>query len=141
MNIKLHKVLSVSSDIKGQSGPAILRSIANEQKDPEELVKHIHFRVKATKEEILKSLEGKWSESQVFILKQNLDCYLYTQGQIRELDSKLGVEFIEKFSTADKFCCRLNLVPKNKKSGGKILSSKVPKRKNYVGQVLQSTPI
>jgi transposase len=182
MNIKLHKVLS---DIKG----------------------HIHHRVKATKEEILKSLEGNWSESQVFILKQNLNCYHYTQGQIHELDlkmeelmkiyvqlvhkdeqgnspkelirskkkmdannapafdaerysfeilgvnitripgisgltalkvvSELGSGFIDKFPTPDKFCCWANLTPNNKKSGGKILSSKVPKRKNHVGQILR----
>lgn len=203
MNIKLHKVIS---DIKGKSGMGILRSIANGQKDPEELVKHIHHRVKASREQIIKSLEGNWSEGQVFVLKQNLDCYLYTQEQIRELDlkldemlkayvplvrdkkmdcskefkraekkmfannapsfdaerycydilgvnitripgisgltafkfvSELGAGFIEKFPTGDKFCCWLNVVPNNKKSGGKILSSKLPKRKNYVGQILR----
>ena len=204
MNIKLHKVIS---DIKGKSGMAILHAIANGERNPQELVKHIHCRVKAPREEILRSLEGRWSESQVFILKQNLDSYIYTQGQIREFDSKLegmlhgyvqmiqkekkqesakefrraqkemfannapifdaerycyeilgvnitripgiseltafkfvsevGADFIEKFPTSDKFCCWMNVVPNNKKSGGKILSSKVPKRKNYVGQILR----
>ena len=204
MNIKLHKVIS---DIKGKSGMAILRSIANGEKNPQELVKLIHHRVKANKEEVIKSLEGRWSESQVFILKQNLDSYLYTHEQIRGLDLKLeemlktyaqliqkhrkqdpsrefrraekkmfannapcfdaerycyeilgvniaripgisgltafkfvsevGANFIEKFPTGDKFCCWANVVPNNKKSGGKILSSKVPKRKSYVGQIFR----
>jgi transposase len=204
MNIKIHKVLS---DIKGQSGMNILQLITKGERNPKELAKHVHHSVKASKEEIIKSLEGKWMESQIFILKQNLDSYLYTKGQIQELDLKmeemlkvytsisqknqikqeskqlirsnkkkdannaphfdaekyafdifgvnitripgisgltaikiaaeLGKDFIHKFPTADKFCSWLNLVPNNKKSGGKILSSKVPKRTNYVGQTLR----
>ena len=203
MNIKIHKVLS---DIKGLSGLAILQAICNGETRATELVKLIHHRVKASKEEILKSLEGKWSESQIFMLKQNLDSYHYTQNQIKELDlkleemlkvytsmnnsksktrhkdflrsnkkmdvnnapsfdaekysfeilgvnitripgiggltsikivSELGADFIDKFPSCDKFCSWLNLVPNNKKSGGKLLSSKVPKRMNYVGQILR----
>lgn len=204
MNIKLHKVLS---DIKGQSGLAILQAIVKGEREPQELIKHIDYRVKASKDEILKSLEGNWSESQIFILKQNLESYLYTQAQIRELDlkmeemlkayqpiitkdkqkektkelirsnktkevnnspkydaekyafeilgvnltripgisgsttmkivSELGAKFTDKFPSADKFCSWLNVVPNNKKSGGKLLSSKLPKRKNYVGQALR----
>lgn len=203
MNIKIHKVIS---DIKGQSGLAILQAIINGERNPETLYKNVHCRIKASKEKIIKSLEGNWSESQVFILKQNLDCYIYTQSQIKELDQKieqmlqsfeplitkknktpgkqiirsgkisdrnnapsfdaeqfcyevlgvnlmripgisglsafkivseLGPDFIEKFPTADKFCSWQNLVPNNKISGGKLLSSKLPKRTNYVGQVLR----
>jgi transposase len=203
MNIKIHKELS---DIKGHSGLAILQAIVQGERNPEELYKKVHRSVKAHKKEILKSLEGNWSESQVFILKQNLDCYLFYQDQIRELDvkieqmlqayiplvnkelephdrefipskkrsdknngpgfdaeyltyqilgvnitripgisglsafkivSELGPNFIEKFPTVDKYCSWLNLVPNNKISGGKLLSSKLPKRTNYVGQVLR----
>lgn len=86
MNIKIHKVIS---DIKGQSGMAILKAITQGERNPEELIKNIHSRVKADRKEILKSLEGNWTQSQVFILKQNLDSYLYTQSQIKELDIEL----------------------------------------------------
>lgn len=210
MNIKIHKVLS---DIKGVSGLAILHAIVKGERDPEELAKHVHPGVKASKEEIVKSLEGNWSVSQVFILKQNLDSYHYVLSQIAELDNQieellklyiqvraiqnkkndtentkqptvlvrskkkqdtnnapkfdaekyafeilgvnltqipgisklsalkivaeLGPNFTENFPTSDKFCSWLNLVPNNRGSGGKIISSKVPKRKNFVGQVLR----
>ena len=204
MNIKIHKVLS---DIKGQSGLNILQSIVKGERNPQVLAKLINNHVKASREEILKSLEGNWMESQIFIVKQNLDSYQYTQGQVKELDLKmeemlkiytsitqkhqkkaeskqiirsnkkmdannaphfdaekysfeifgvnitripgisgltamkiaaeLGCNFIDKFPTSDKFCSWLNLVPNNKKSGGKILSSKVPKRTSYVGQILR----
>lgn len=203
MNIKIHKVLS---DIKGQSGLAILHAITNGERRPEALLELVNHRVKATKENLLKSLEGNWSESQVFMLKQNLDCYHYTQNQIRELDvkleemlkvyalivkskqqtepnpiirsekrmkvnnaphfdaekysyeifgvnitripgisgltamklvSELGADFIEKFPTVEKFCSWINVVPNNKISGGKLLSSKLPKRVSYVGQILR----
>lgn len=204
MNIKIHKVLS---DIKGKSGLEILKAIVKGERRPEELLKLVNHRVKASKEELLKSLEGNWSDSQIIILKQNLDTYFYTQNQIKELDieiekmlnvyisllkknktdtsekkliraqkkmdinnapqfdiekysfkilgvnitripsisgsttlkiiSELGSDFVNKFPTVDKFCSWLNLVPNNKISGGKLLSSKLPKRTNYTGQVLR----
>lgn len=209
MNIKLHKVLS---DIKGQSGLAILNAIVGGERDPEKLYKHVNSRVKASKEEVIKSLEGYWSESHLFMLKQNLDHYMYYQKQLVELDKKmeelfnayvpvikeiknnsslgrqaekklerskkqkkannapkfdmekfafeifgvnlvkvpglsalsvmkiaceLGSNFTNKFPESDKFCSWLNLVPNNKISGGKLLSSKIPKRKNHVGQILR----
>jgi transposase len=204
MNIKIHKVLS---DIKGKSGLAILKAIISGERDPEKLYGYVNLRVKASKEEILKSLEGNWIESQIFILKQELDTYHYTKRQMNELDikieellkaylplikkdkqevekkelirskkkmdannapkfdmekyafeilgvnitripgisnlsalkivSELGPDFINKFPTSDKFCAWANLVPNNKKSGGKQLSSKIPKRTNYIGQTLR----
>lgn len=204
MNIKIHKVLS---DIKGKSGLDILKAIVKGERRPEELLKLVNHRVKASKEELLKSLEGNWSDSQIIILKQNLDTYFHVQNQIKELDieiekmlkvyisilqknktesikkklirakkkmdtnnapqfdiekysfqilgvnitripgisgstslkiiSELGSDFVNKFPTVDKFCSWLNLVPNNKISGGKLLSSKLPKRTNYTGQVLR----
>lgn len=49
----------------------------------------------------------------------------------------MGSNFTDKFPNDDKFSSWLNLVPNNKISGGKLLSSKLPKRGNYVGQVLR----
>lgn len=50
---------------------------------------------------------------------------------------ELGCRFSEKFTSAKSFCKWCNLVPNNKISGGKLLSSKVPKQKNRVGQVFR----
>ena len=60
-----------------------------------------------------------------------------SKGSAFRLFGELGHDFVEKFDTYKKFCNWANLVPNNKISGGKLLSSKVPKRKNPVGQILR----
>ena len=56
-----------------------------------------------------------------------------------ELLAELGPDFAEKFDTCDKFCRWCNLAPGNKISGGKVLSSHLPKRWNPVGQVFRNS--
>ena len=200
MNIKLHKVLS---DIKGKSGISIIEAIAQGERNLETLANLVDKKVQASREEIIKSLEGNWNDAQLFILKQSLCAYNFSQKQLDELDlsieqvliayskigvkeqgpilrtvkkrqhagnafhfdaekyshdilgvnitrvpglsaltaikciSELGSDFTAKFETYKHFCSWINVVPNNKKSGGKLLSSKVPKRMNYVGQALR----
>jgi len=202
MNIKVHKVLS---DIKGKSGLNILEAIIGGERKPSALAVLVHHSVKATREEIIKSLEGNWNDAQLFILKQSYECYCFALKQIEELDqsikqlliayayvaggsknnkpieralkrksvqgnalhfdaeqysydilgvnltripgissltsikliSELGRDFTTKFPSNKHFCSWLNVVPNNKISGGKILSSNVPKRKNFAGQALR----
>ena len=66
-----------------------------------------------------------------------LDIPGMSNGAIMQLIGELGHDFTEKFETATKFCSWCNLVPNNKISGGKLLSSKVPKHKNHVGQIFR----
>lgn len=54
-----------------------------------------------------------------------------------QLIGELGHNFVDKFETCHTFCSWLNLVPDNKISGGKLLSSKLPKRTNTCGQVFR----
>jgi transposase len=58
---------------------------------------------------------------------------------VMKLMGELGADFTEKFETYKQFCRWCNLTPNNKISGGKILSSKIPKRKNPVGQILRQS--
>lgn len=58
-------------------------------------------------------------------------------GGLLVLIGELGHDFTKKFSSAKSFSRWLNLVPNNKISGGKLLSSHVPKRKNYAGQAFR----
>jgi len=58
-------------------------------------------------------------------------------GSVLQLIGELGHNFVEKFDTPEKFCKWCNIVPNNKISGGKLLSSRVPKRKNPVGQIFR----
>lgn len=68
------------------------------------------------------------------------------------LMSEVGIEGIRKFPTAKHFASWLRLAPNNKVSGGKILSSKVPKGSNRlkialrnaanaIGNLKDSTPL
>ena len=62
-----------------------------------------------------------------------------SKGSAFRLLGELGHDFVDKFETYKHFCNWANLVPNNKISGGKLLSSKVPKRKNPVGQILRTS--
>lgn len=68
------------------------------------------------------------------------------------LMSEVGIEGIKKFKTAKHFASWLRLAPNNKVSGGKVLSSKVPKGSNRlkialrnaanaIGNLKDSTPL
>jgi transposase len=71
---------------------------------------------------------------------------------VLSLMSEIGIEGIRKFPTAKHFTSWLRLAPNNKVSGGKILSSKVPKGSNRlkialrnaanaIGNLKDSTPL
>ena len=57
---------------------------------------------------------------------------------VMQLIGELGHDFIDKFETAEKFSRWCNLVPNNKISGGKLLSSRIMKKKNIVGQIFRT---
>ena len=198
MNIKLHKVVS---DVMGKTGRSIVEAIINGERDAKKLAAHRDRRIKATLEEVEKSLVGIWQEEQLFILEKSYQTYQHFENQIKEYDglieefilkykaqnnlddfeaskkergkkndlnfdaekmvyqiygvnltkvpgisnlsavkllSELGINFTEKFDHSPcKFSSWANVTPNNKISGGKILSSKVPGKKNKVGQILR----
>ena len=200
MNLKLDNVFS---DILGKSGQAIITAILNGERDPEKLANLADRRCKKSHEEIVASLQAKYDEGHLFVMRQSQDLYLYYQKQIADcerkieellrmctakvdnakveeltrsnkqkgyhndisfdveqyayhlwgvnamrlpglnksailrLASELGDDFVDKFEDARHFTSWANLVPNNKISGGKLLSSRVPNRKNPVGQIFR----
>jgi len=60
-----------------------------------------------------------------------------SKGSTFRLLGELGHDFVDKFETYKHFCNWANVVPNNKTTGGKLISSKIPKRKNPVGQILR----
>lgn len=199
MNIKLNIVLS---DLTSVSGQKIIAAINSGEYRPKELIKLVHHKVKASREDILKSLEGVWREECLFELKQATDYYNFLQKQILECDKKieeqvekitamytegditdlkkeatkknvrkndynfnvtpylqkiLGVDSTEIygfsddtaltllaevgadiscFGSANRFTSWIGLAPNNKISGGKIISSHLPKKKHPVKKAL-----
>ena len=206
MNIKVHTVIS---DILGKSGMAMIRAILAGERDPGVLAGFRSSRMKASEEEIRKSLEGIWRDEHLFTLRQAYDDYQFRLGQIKEcekmIESQLtkqvaiiregdltglfpaeapkkktggrapkknqfdaslepllaalvGVnlcklpgmgevsvlEFLaetgtdmSKWEDSSHFAAWLNLAPNTKKTGGKIVSTRMMKKKNAAGQTLK----
>ena len=86
MNIQLANVLS---DVSGMTGQAIIQAILAGERDPHKLAAFRDHRVKASEEEIARSLEGNWEEDVLFVLKQEQDGYEFCQKQMAECDQRL----------------------------------------------------
>lgn len=232
MNVKIHTVIS---DIMGKTGLLIVRAIVAGETDPVNFLKFKDGRIKASDEDIMKSLDGVWSEENRIGLQISLSGYDFHQEQIKILDhlilkllinraakvlegditditiaktedtedqqvaddidsiienavaksnnprlnlkkvktpkknqfpykissllsiiagvdltavpgisevaalqilSEIGTD-MSHWETSKNFCAWANLVPNTKISGGIVLSSKMEKRKNYVGQTFR----
>lgn len=202
MNIKIHTVIS---DILGKTGMTIVKAILEGERDPGVLAGLCDRRIKASKAEIMKSLDGVWSEEQLFFLGQSLEAYEFNQKQIKSCEEKIqnhllnqvaklkegditdvekGPEYIErkgkknqvdfnmedyleviagvdltkldgigtvtalefisevgldmtKWKDSNYFAAWLNLTPNTKITGGKIISSRMMKKKNRAGLILR----
>ena len=195
MNIKLQNVIA---DITGKSGQAIIKAIIEGERRAEILVQFLDPRIRKSKDEIARSLQGFWKEEHIFELSQSFDLYHIYRDKIRECDHKIrkhlsrksdtempaminieksrgnknnlhfdatqmltqiigtdvtaifgitgtnAMEIISetgtdmsKWPTAKSFTAWLNLAPNNKISGGKVLSSRITKKKNKAGQVFK----
>ena len=86
MNIQLANVLS---DVSGTTGQAIIKAILAGERDPHKLAVFRDPRVKASKEQIARGLEGHWEEDLLFVLKQEQDGYEFCQKQMAECDRRL----------------------------------------------------
>jgi transposase len=86
MNIQLANVLS---DVSGMTGQAIIRAILAGERDPHKLAVFRDPRVKASEEQIARSLEGHWEEDLLFVLKQEQDGYEFCQKQMAECDRRI----------------------------------------------------
>jgi transposase len=87
MNIQLANVLS---DVSGVTGQAIIKAILAGERDPQKLAMLRNSRVKASEEQIARSLEGHWQEDLLFVLKQEQDGYEFCQKQMVECDRQLN---------------------------------------------------
>lgn len=86
MNIKLHTVIS---DLTGVSGTRIVEAILAGNRQPKYLSSLVDHRVKASQEEIMKSLTGYWRKEYLFELKQANDLYKYYRTKINECDYEI----------------------------------------------------
>jgi transposase len=202
MNLKIHTVIS---DIDGKTGLAIINAILSGERNAEKLADLRDYRIKASREQIIKSLEGFWSEEHLFELEQCYKLYEFHNEMINETELKIekilqeiiksknngimpklgklkrktnkkndiafdvtnylfllnevdiaGIEGIyginentaltiyseigdnlSRFKNEKHFTSWLGLTPNTKISGGKIISSHVPKKKHSAGQAFR----
>ena len=199
MNIKLHTVIS---DIDGKTELRIIHAIFEGERDAKKLANLCDSRIKASGEDIVKSLEGFWSETHLFELKQCYRAFQFHNEMIAECDRELekillemiairndglipdiekvkrkrnyknpvqinvtaylkelnGIDITEitgiseisaltvlseagtdmsRWKTEKHFTSWLGLAPNTKISGGKVISSRVPKKKHYAGQAFR----
>jgi transposase len=71
------------------TGQAIIKAILRGERDPHKLAEFRDPRVKASEEQIARSLEGNWQEDQLFVLQQEQDGYEFCQKQMAECDRQL----------------------------------------------------
>jgi len=86
MNVQLANVIS---DLSGLTGQTIVRTILAGERDPRKLAELSHPRIRASQEEIAKSLEGNWRPELLFVLKQEVEMYDIYQQRIGECDREL----------------------------------------------------
>ncbi len=87
MNIRLTEVLN---QIHGVSGLAMIEAILKGERDKEKLLNLCHIKIiKNKKDDVLKSLNGRYTKSGLFALRQAFDSYCFYQNQIEQCDEML----------------------------------------------------
>ncbi len=199
MNIKLHTIIS---DIDGKTGLLIIEAILAGERNPEILADLRDSRIKASREDIIKSLEGHYTTEHLFELRQCYQLYCTHRQMIGECDREIEKQLIEqiasknggviseipevkrkatkkhklpfnataylkeilgvdvtevfgiselsalailsevgtdmsKWKTEHHFTSWLGLAPNTKISGGKVISSRIMKKKHHAGQAFR----
>jgi transposase len=97
MNVQLSTVLS---DLSGVTGMKIIRAILAGERDGRKLAAFRDPNVKASEEQIARSLEGTWIPEQLAILKRQVEDWDHIQKQIGACDLDLAL-LLEKMPTAE----------------------------------------
>jgi transposase len=89
MNIQLANVIS---DVVGETGQKILRAIIAGERDGHALAAMKNARIRASNEQIAKSLQGNWRAEHLFALKQALALFDFIGTQIAECDREIEAQ-------------------------------------------------
>ena len=93
MNLKIHTVIS---DLLGKTGMKMVQAILNGERNPAILAELRDPRIKASEEEIIKSLEGIWKDEYLFTLQQAYDEYCFYQQQIKACEEKIREQLLKQ---------------------------------------------
>ena len=93
MNIKIHTVIS---DLLGKTGMGMVKAIIAGERNPDILSKLCDPRIKASREEIIKSLQGIWKQEYLFMLEQAVENYEFLQKQIKSCEQKIQQQLLKQ---------------------------------------------
>lgn len=117
MNIKLHTVIR---DITGKTGTAIVEAIIKGERDPEKFLVYVNRCIRASKETIVKSLQGNWRAEQLYLLEDCYRNYQHYKERIASCDNAIEKQLQhyqkELFPTA---VVDINTVPSKKPTKNK----------------------
>lgn len=86
MNIKFHTLIA---DIMGVSGQAVIQAIISGERNSQNFLPFIDRRVKASREAIIKSLEGNWRREHLFTLEESYQMVLTLRKHIEKCDKEI----------------------------------------------------
>lgn len=86
MNVQLANVIS---DVVGETGQKIVRAIVAGERDGQVLAAMKNARIRASTDEIAKSLQGNWRAEHLFALKQALAAFDFAGTQLLECDEQI----------------------------------------------------
>ena len=89
MNIQLANVIS---DIAGDTGQKILRAIIAGERDGHVLAAMKDRRIRASEDDIAKSLQGNWRAEHLFALKQAFSLFDFYGTQLTECDAEIEAQ-------------------------------------------------
>jgi len=113
MNVQLSNVLS---DLSGMSGMTIIGAILEGERDPWALAALVQPEVRASPEDIAKSLEGNWRQELLFVLRQHVELYRIYQAKITDCDLQLRKHLESLGSKLDLKTQPIGSRPKGKKN-------------------------
>ncbi len=86
MNLKIHTVIN---DLMGKTGTAIIEAILAGERDAVGFLPFVDHRIKASRSDIIKSLEGNWRREHLFLLEQHYRNYCFLQNQVLICDREI----------------------------------------------------
>jgi len=89
MNVQLANVISA---VVGETGQKILRAIVAGERDGQVLAAMKNSRIRASVDDIAKSLQGNWRAEHLFALKQALGGFDFIGTQLAECDSEIELQ-------------------------------------------------
>ena len=97
MNLQLAQVIT---DLAGETGQRIIRAIVAGERDPVQLARLRHARIRASETEIIKALDGHWREEHLFALQQAVALYDAYRAAVTECDARLA-QVLERLACHD----------------------------------------